>query len=419
MKAQRARRFAEILMSFTGMHRVFVRWTAHWGRLGLLVIGLVLLLSACGGSGAVLSDVQASTNRIVPGSSGIGKPPGVVQVNYNLAFESDVVVTLIGPETVQLFSGRQKEGAHILRFNGTSALSDDMGEYTVVRSVVPPGAYKIEIAADEASEVMSVDVSFEVAAVEGARPSLENLTLFPESISPNQDAIDDVAELTFRTNMTATLSASLYDSNGNRTPILAPTKKGPGEQNIVIEGKDTLGEALADGVYTATVRADDAVGNRVEASKAITIEAGGTPSIEILSVDITPKQIIAGGEISVTIRVRNNGNVPLRTQGPDPGYVYTTNDSYSSIENGQWVDKAGLWRVGVDWDGNSGGGGAYRYPFRWGFGDTLEPGEEAITGGKIQILKQESTMWFYTGVLQEGVRIVLDRLARTAIGVDF
>jgi len=52
-------------------------------------------------------------------------------------------------------------------------------------------------------------------------------------------------------------------------------------------------------------------------------------------------RLIAGGEISVTIKLKNTGNVPLRTQGPDSGYTYTTNDSYSSIEGGRYVDAAG------------------------------------------------------------------------------
>ena len=41
------------------------------------------------------------------------------------------------------------------------------------------------------------------------------------------------------------------------------------------------------------------------------------------------------------------------------------------------------------------------------------------TGGKITILKQERKMWFFAGVLQEGIRIVRDRLGITAVGVGF
>ena len=39
--------------------------------------------------------------------------------------------------------------------------------------------------------------------------------------------------------------------------------------------------------------------------------------------------------------------------------------------------------------------------------------EQVTTGGKITVLKQEQKMWFYAGVLQEGIKIVLDRLGRT------
>ncbi len=412
-------------MGFDGASRV-VRGAStpqakrpHTYLQGVLLIALLstvaILLAGCSASGASLSNVTASADKIVPGSVGIGKPPGVVQVSYRLGSDAYVTATLEGPQSAVLLQRGQKAGDHILRFNGTTATSDDQGEYRVVRSVVPPGAYSITIAAGAASET----VRFSVEAVNSAVPTLANMTLYPQTISPNQDAIEDVAELTFRTDMTTTLSASLDNAQGDSALVLPPTKKGPGEQRVVIDGMDSVGDPLPDGVYTATIRAEDNLGNRIEANKPLTIEAGGAPSIEVVSVDITPQQIIVGGEISVTIRVKNTGNVPLRTQGPDPGYVYTTNDSYSSIEYGKWIDRAGLWRVGVDWDGNSGGGAPYRYPFRWGFGQTLQPGQEAITGGKIRILKQERTMWFYAGVLQEGVRIVLDHLARTRIGVDF
>ena len=315
---------------------------------------LLLLLAGCSASGDVISNVRVSSDTLVPGSSGIGKPAGSIQVSYTLGRDGDVTATLDGPVKAVLLSDSQKAGDHIVRFNGTIEQNTPLpdSDATRLRSVAPAGDYTITITSGNATG----SATFKVAAVNSSVPTIQNLLSHPDTISPNQDAIDDVGELTFRTDLTATLSANLFSSTGDKTSMLAPTKKGPGEQNVVIDGKDALGNTLPDGVYTATVRADDALGNRVEASTPITITGGGEPSITLLSVDFTPTQIIAGGEISVTIKLKNTGNVPLRTQGPDPGYTYTTNDSYSSIEGGKWVDRAGLWRAGVDWDGNSGSG---------------------------------------------------------------
>jgi hypothetical protein len=283
------------------------------------------------------------------------------------------------------------------------------------RRVVPAGEYRLVLEASGTTHA----VNFSVAPTDTEPPSIEHLTLQPERISPNSDAVDDVAELTFRTGSTSTLSVLMTSQNGDEIRLKAGQEVPGGEQSVLINGQTPAGEVIPDGTYTVTVRARDNVGNLVTSSRRLTVEAGGEPEITVVRVEIKPREITLGSSIQVSITVRNTGKVPLRTHGPDPGYEYTTNDSYSSIEGGKWVDQAGLWRVGVDWDGNSGGGGAYRYPFRWGFGKTLMPGEEVTTGGRIRILKQESRMWFYGGVLQEGIRIVRDRLGRTPVDVDF
>jgi hypothetical protein len=402
--------FAARMPKLKSKRSPFRIWTLVWP------LALAALLAACSvGGGAALSNVGVSPGAITPGSSGIGKAPGVAQVKYTLGERGPVTVTLGGPVQAMLFAGEQGAGPHLVRFTGVVDISEPAGEATLTRRVVPPGDYTVSVEAGGAKQ----SAPLRVEQAQGAAPTLRNVTVFPDTISPNGDALSDVAEITFRTNETATLAVDLYGSGGDRIPVLAPSKTGPGEQNVVVTGRDTLDEALPDGVYTATVSVQDPAGYRVEASRPITIEGGGEPDLEVLSVDISPQQLILGGEISVTVRVKNTGDVPLRTQGPDPGYTYSTNESYSSIEGGTLTDKAGLWRVGVDWDGNSGGGPAYRYPYRWGFGKTLMPGEEVVTGGKIRILKQERAMWFYVGVLQEEVRIVRDRLGRTRVGVDF
>ncbi len=392
-------------------------------RARLLAIILILvaagLLASCGalGSGALLSGVTASTDNVVPGSFGIGRPAGAIEVRYTLGSATDVSAQLQGPASSTLLTARQDAGSHILRFSGVisaTSTTQPSVDYRVIRQVVPSGNYTITVSAGDKRE----SVRFKVSGSNNQPPSIGNLVVRPQSISPNSDAIDDVAQVTFRTNETTTLSLDLTSADGTVTPVLAPLLHSAGEQSVVITGQNLLGETLPDGTYTVTVSARDKTGNLIEAQRPLKIEGGGKPQIEIVKVEITPQQIILGNSIAVSITVKNTGDVPLRTQGPDKGYTYTTNDSYSSVEGNKWVDKAGLWRVGVDWDGNS-GGGPYRYPFRWGFGHTLMPGETVVTGGKITILKQESTMWFYAGVLQEGVRIVLDRLGRTAVKVSF
>ena len=71
----------------------------------------------------------------------------------------------------------------------------------------------------------------------------------------------------------------------------------------------------------------------------------------------------------------------------------------------------------MDWDRRT-RAGPLRYPFRWGFGHTLAPGETVTIEGHITLLKKRAPMLFFAGVLQEGVRIVLDRLAPATIAVS-
>jgi len=227
-----------------------------------------------------------------------------------------------------------------------------------------------------------------------------------------------VALITYRLSETSTTSVTLQGANGAAVTVWAPVQTAPGEQRITFNGQDLFGHLLPSGVYTATVRAEDLAGNAVEARRPLTIADAGAPSVALREVKFEPTALMLGGKLHVHIVVQNTGDVPLRTQGPDSGYTYTTNDSYSSIEDGRYVDRAGLWRVGVDWQGNA-GGAPYRYPFRWGFGGTLAPGATATIDGYITILKQERTMWFYAGVLQEGVAIVQDQLGLTPVQVSW
>jgi hypothetical protein len=145
---------------------------------------------------------------------------------------------------------------------------------------------------------------------------------------------------------------------------------------------------------------------------------------------MAPQAIMRGDVITVTMRVKNTGDVPIRTYGPPSGYEYSTEDVFSSVEDGAYAAKSGgFWRIGVDWDANS-GGAAKRYPYRWALTprppeqwrvpfveDVLMPGEEAVVVGRIRVMQQETKMGFYTGLIQDGVGFFQDRTGRTIIEV--
>src|SRR5437879_6136488 len=87
-------------------------------RYSLLGVGLMaalaLLVVACDGSGAALSNVTKSAETIVPGSSGIGKPPGALEIRYTLDRKALVSAQLQGPAGGTLLSAEQEAGEHTL-----------------------------------------------------------------------------------------------------------------------------------------------------------------------------------------------------------------------------------------------------------------------------------------------------------------
>ena len=164
--------------------------------------------------------------------------------------------------------------------------------------------------------------------------------------------------------------------------------------------------------------ARDKEGNVTTAKTSIQVAAGGIPRAKILRADFAPRQILLGGEVQVRMRIKNVGDTILRTQGPDPGYTYPSYESFGSIQGGAFIDRAGLWRAGVDWAGAPISGGA-RYPYRWGFGHDLSPNEEVEISGAILVKHQITKMFFFAGIIQEGVRIQDDGVGRALIEVSF
>jgi hypothetical protein len=98
------------------------------------------------------------------------------------------------------------------------------------------------------------------------------------------------------------------------------------------------------------------------------------------------------------IEVWNNSKTRLETQGPEPGFIYDETQHSGTI--GQ-LGQYNRWRIGVDFADNLTG---KSYPFRWGLGAPLEPGERRLITGQIELLQPKRSIW-WASLIQEGVAI--------------
>ncbi len=394
------------------------------------VSGWLMLIALSGCAAApLLGDVAASADRYDPGQS----MPLAISYQVGRPAIVDIYILDAAGQRYDLRRAQPRAAAsepYILRFDGSVPTDDPQ----VLRRVLPPGAYTLVIAAREATGSASVErrLPLTITGDPIEPPVIDNLMVWPPAISPNADAIDDVAEFTYRLPVSATVNIEVIAPDGEVIPVVTREEEGPFEQRHVWNGKRPNGSLLAEGVYTYTVRAEDAFGNVVQRQGQIRLVDVGQPEARIVYSMIAPQRVMLGEVITVTIRVRNTGTVPIRTYGPPSGYEYTTDQVFSSVDDGIYAAQAGgFWRVGMDWDANS-GGGPKRYPYRWSISprppeawaqpfveDFLYPGEEAEIIGRVRILQRETRMGFYVGLIQDGVGFFQDRTGRTIIDVGF
>lgn len=397
-------------------------------RYVMLLTGLALsalVLAGCGQT-PTLADVRASAAELSPNGDGQNDS---LAISYRIGQRSLVDVYLENT-TGRRYTLRDQvlrvptDQPYTLRFDGTVQGE----EPPVVQQVLPDGEYTLVVEATPEAGGPAVRQTQRLAVRDAAAepPLIDRLTVVPEIVTPNADALDDVAEFSYRLPITSTVTINISDGQ-ETVPFITGLEEGPFEQSHIWDGKRPDGSLLPSGVYTYTVRAADRIGNIVERSGKIEIQSPGRAEARITYVDIAPVEVALGNVITVTVKVKNTGDVPIRTQGPAPGYRYNTNLSYSSIEEQQWAEKGGgFWRVGLDWGGGNG------YPFRWaitsrppeqwhepGVSDLLMPGEEVMVTGSVEVLRREDKMTFYAGLVHEGVGYPEHRKGVTLVRVGF
>lgn len=411
--------------------RYFKNMLHKYSLFVLLMLLVLLPLSGCGSS-AMLSEVQISQPMLQPTGNG-----EYVNINYTIGQPASVWIYLQDQagQRYTLREGDQRlpsPDPYTLRFDGTAPTDDPV----LVRQLLPSGDYTLVVEAKgENGQTTQQQGALRIDGADVPPPIIDNLMVYPAAISPNADGVDDQAEITYQLPVTATVNLSVSGPQGQEPPRVIPVvtdyEATPTPQRHIWNGKDVNGAVMPDGTYTYTLTARDRYGNMIERQGEIVLAGGGEPEATITYSYFAPQQLMLGDVLTVTLRVKNTGEVPIRTYGPPSGYEYSTKQVFSTIEGGQYDAKSGgFWRVGVDWDANS--GGVKRYPFRWAITprppeqwrvpfeeDVLMPGEEAEIIGRIRVEQPETKMSFYAGLVWDGVGFRQDKIGRTLIEVGF
>jgi hypothetical protein len=370
----------------------------------MLLAGLLCLAAACARlAPQPLGQVESTAP---PASPGLRDVRNRLDIHYHLNAPATISSRILAGDgdqwVIHTDAPRPTPGDYVLQFDGTVA-----GPGPNERRVLPDGDYQVVLDVQSGDLRQQAQVPLSVRDADTAPPTIADLALLPDRISPNFDAIDDVTHVTYELAKDALVSAFLDMPSASGPPrrvwMGEETQVTAGEQSLTWDGLAN-GQPVPNGDYLLGIRARDLAGNVVEAAGPLTVEDSGVPDAAIVSAHIGPLQIIRGDQVCVDALVRNSGATVLRTEGPDPGYVYDAMDTYASIENHRFAEHAGFWRIGLNWSAGTDTSAA-TYPYRWGFGHDLQPGEEVTVSGCVKVTNEQDKLVYFAGLVQENVAI--------------
>ncbi len=432
--------------------------TRRWFSLSFILAGAALLLSACAFA-PLLSGVSVRPDVISPNADG---SDDVTLVQYTIGRPANVSIYFVdsaGKRHYFRSDERRSRGDYRVYWGGTTndpEVRQVEGNPMLVESqVLPDGDYTWVIeAVDAGGRTDKAEGKITLSGGDVALPEIHNFTVIPQEFTPNQDGIRDRVAISYYLLKDAS-RVDVYlkplqpepDKELLRYPIAEdPTKSvsqtgKAGYHGYDYDGGVDLGaEPPPDGEYAVYADAEDKVGNHVVVSSTLTIKEGGKPRANVVGGEIDWQgdvnrvvSVLLGDTFCFTATVQNDGNVPIRTSGPWPGETYKFSENYNTLavreEEQSWLQQAGTWRFGVNFDSTG-----VDFPFRWAIGrpEDLEertidgkpqyylmPGKRGQVSGCIQMdaVPAVGTQFWWGGLIHEQVSVANDAVDRISVNV--
>lgn len=371
------------------------------------LILFALLLSGCGrldwSFGPLLRDVAVTPDRISPNADG---DTDVTQISYSLSRSAYVSIFFENKDGERFYfrkDRRRSPGSYSVLWGGVMDEPEieevEGGTNEILSQVLQDGSYSWVVQATDDNAVTE-STNGTIALVDGDTilPRLDNFAVVPLVFRPNLDGLrDDWVSVTYDLSKEVeNIQVYLLDAENPGVKIHIAEgpntieREEPGNHSYkYFGGVDLNAEPPPDGPYLVIGEANDLAGNRVRVTRRLTIEGGGVPRADVAQGEIDWVAVVDDVEIQEMNRVasvplghklcfnaivKNEGKVPIRTNGPWSGQEYrflkefipeTFNSIASRPENRgkYWFEQPGVFRFGINFSTTG-----YPYPFRWAIG---------------------------------------------------
>jgi hypothetical protein len=357
--------------------------------------------------GSVIAEASVGSAVITPNAD---DRSDATTIHYRIRREAKVSI-YFEDERGQRFYFRRNEsrasGEYEVLFSGVVEPYEINGETLkgkLIQRLVPDGTYTWVVeATDRFGSTDRKTGTLEVQEADTMLPDIWEFTVQPTIFTPNQDGIDDRLWINVSVPKDAEILVFLIDENGERIFIPEFQSERPsgesGRHSFEYDGGiDNGSDPPPDGSYQVVVEARDAEGQRLQAFSEMTIRNGGVPLAEILAqpvgdtVRFSAETVLQDDVLTFELTVENYGNAPIRTTGPESGYVY---DQHEVFGNTEFFEESGAWRIGIDCDTC-----LRDYPWRWALGTFAEltpietngvvhyylmPGQRVVVQGGIRL----------------------------------